>query len=102
MTVGNTAFGANQAAKLDQAQQMASSLKNLANTTIQKNAIIENLVATNATLTKAIADIQLSIAQMEAAGIPTSPAPTVPAPLTDARVRPSHWSNAKPAWDKVR
>ncbi len=35
------------------------------------------------------------------AGIPTSPAPTAPIPLTDARVRPSHWNNTKPAWDKV-
>ncbi len=54
-------FGANQATKLKQAQQMASSFDNLANTTIQKNTTIKNLVATNATLTKAIADIQLSI-----------------------------------------
>jgi hypothetical protein len=53
MMAGDTAFGANQAAKLKQVQQMASSLDNLANTTIQKNTIIENLVATNATLTKA-------------------------------------------------
>ena len=62
MTAGNTAFGANQAAKLKQAQQMVSSLNNLAITTIQRNTTIENLVTTNATLTKAIADIQLSIA----------------------------------------
>ncbi len=103
MTAGDTAFGANQATELNQAQQMASSLNNLANTTIQKNTTtIENLVATNAALTKAIAHIQLSIAQMCTAGISTSPAPIAPAPLTDARVRPSHWSNTKPAWDKVR
>ena len=68
MTAGETAFGANQATKLKQAQQMASSLDNLANATIQKNTTIKNLVTTNATLTKAIADIQLSIAQMCAAG----------------------------------
>ncbi len=43
---------------------MASSLNNLANTTIQKNTTIKNLVAINAMLTKAIADIQLSIAKM--------------------------------------
>jgi hypothetical protein len=61
MTAGNTAFFANQAAKLHQAQQMASSLDNLANTTIQKNTTTKNLVATHATLTKAIAAIQLSI-----------------------------------------
>jgi hypothetical protein len=62
MTARNTAFGTNQAAKLKQAQQMASSLINLANATIQKNTTIENLVVIKATLIKAIADIQLSIA----------------------------------------
>jgi hypothetical protein len=46
MTAGDTVFGAYQAAKLEQAQQMASSLNNLANTTIQKNTTIENLMAT--------------------------------------------------------
>jgi hypothetical protein len=99
---GNTAFGANQAAKLDQAQQMASSLYNLANTTIQKNTTIKNLVATNATLIKAVANIQPSIARMCATGVPTSPAVMAPAPLMEARVCPSHWSNTKPEWDKVR
>jgi hypothetical protein len=97
MTASNTVFGANQAAKLDQAQQMASSLNNLANATIQNNTTIKNLVATNTTLTKAITVIQLSIAQMCAASISTSPAPTAPAPLMEARVCPSHWSNTKPA-----
>ncbi len=101
MTTGDTAFGANQAAKLNQEQQMASSLNNLANATIQKNTTIKNLVASNATLTKAITNIQLSIARMCAAGVPTSPALTAPAPLTEAHVCPSHWSNTKPAWDKV-
>ena len=57
MTDGDAAFGANQAAELNQTQQMASSLDNLANATIQKNTTIKNLVATNATLTKAIANI---------------------------------------------
>ncbi len=61
MTVGDTAFGANQAAKLKQVQQIAYSLKNLANAKIQKNTTMENLVATNAMLTKAITDIQLLI-----------------------------------------
>jgi hypothetical protein len=89
------------AAKLEQVQQMASSLNNLVNATIQKNATIENLVATNAMLTKAITDIQLSIAQMCAAGVPTSHTLAAPTPLTEARVCHSHWSNIKPAWDKV-
>jgi hypothetical protein len=101
MTAGNTTFGANQATKLKQAQQMTPSLDNLANATIQKNITIKNLVATNTTFTKAIADIQLSITQMCMAGVPTSPVPTAPAPLMDAHVSPSHWSNTKPAWDKV-
>jgi hypothetical protein len=81
---------------------MASSLNNLANATIQKKITIENLVATNATLTKIIANIQPSIAQMCAASIPSYPAPMAPAPMTEACVCPSHWSNTKPAWDKVR
>jgi hypothetical protein len=101
MTAGKTTFGANQATKLKQAQQMASFLDNLANATIQKNTTIKNLVTTNATLTKAIADIQLSITQMCTAGVPTSPAPTAPAPMMEAHVHPSHWRNTKPAWDKV-
>jgi hypothetical protein len=101
MTVGDTAFGANQAAKLKQTQKMISSLDNMANATIQKNTTIKNLVATNAMLTKAIANIQLFIARMCAAGVPTFPAPTAPAPLIEACVCPSHWSNTKPAWDKV-
>jgi hypothetical protein len=57
--IGNTAFGANQAAKLEQAQLIASSLKNLANATIHKNTTIKNLVTTSATLTNTITDIQL-------------------------------------------
>ncbi len=101
MTAGETSFGANQASELEQAQHMASSLDNLANVLIQKNAIIDNLMATNATLTKAIADIQLSIAQMCTTGILTAHATTSPAPSTEACVCPSHWSTTKPAWDKV-
>jgi hypothetical protein len=94
-------FGTNQTTKLKQAQHMASSCNNLVNATIQKNITIKNLVATNAVLTKAIADIQLSIARMCAAGIPTSPVPTAPTPMSEAHVCLSHWSNTKPAWDKV-
>ncbi len=101
LMAGDTAFGANQAAELKQTQQMASSLDNLANTTIQKNTTIKNLVATNSMLTKAIADIQLSIVRMFTTRVPTSPAPTAPAPLAEARVCPFHWSNTKLAWDKV-
>jgi hypothetical protein len=101
MTAGDTMFGTNQATKFEQAQQMASSLDNLENATIQKSTTIENLVATNAMLTKAIADIQLSIARMCAAGVLTFHTTSSPTPVTEARVCPSHWSNTKPAWDKV-
>ncbi len=62
MTAREISFGANQATKIEQAQQMESSLNNFANASIQKNTTINNLVATNAMLTKAIADTQLSIA----------------------------------------
>jgi hypothetical protein len=62
MTAGDTTFGPKQATKLEQAQQMASSLDNLANVSIKKNATFNNLVATYATLTMAIANILLSIA----------------------------------------
>jgi hypothetical protein len=79
MMAGDTAFGANQAAELKQAQQMASSLNNLVNATIQKNTTIKNLVAINATLTKDIANIQLSIAQICTAGVLTSHPPTATA-----------------------
>ncbi len=92
MTAGETSFGANQAAKLEEAQKMASSLDNLANVSIQKNAAINNLVATNAMLTKAIAGIQLSIAQLGAAGIPIPHATTSLTPLTETHVCPSYWS----------
>ena len=54
MTTDDTTFGANQAAEIEQAHQMAASLDNLANASIQKNATIDNLVATNAALSKAI------------------------------------------------
>jgi hypothetical protein len=57
ITTGDTTFGANQAAEIEQAQQMATSLDNLANASIQKNATIDNLVATNAAFSKAIQDI---------------------------------------------
>jgi hypothetical protein len=101
-TTRDAAFGTNQAAKLKQAQHMASSLNKLANATIQKNTTIKNLVATNAMLTKAITNIQLSIALTCAAGVPTSPAPMAPAPMMEAHVHPSHCSSTKPALDKVR
>ena len=62
---------------------MATSLDNLANASIQKNATIDNLVATNAAFTKAIQDIQRTLATMMTAPPPApgawSPAPGTPA-----------------------
>jgi hypothetical protein len=40
MTTGETTFGANQAVEIEQTQQMATSLDNLATASIQKNATI--------------------------------------------------------------
>jgi hypothetical protein len=64
MTTGETTFGTNQAAEMEQAQQMTTSLDNLANASIQKNATINNLVTTNAALSKAIQDIQCTLSKM--------------------------------------
>ena len=76
MTTGDSTFGANQAAEMEQVQQMATSLDNLANASIQKNTTIENLVATNAALTRSIQDIQRTLATMMTTRPPT---PFVPA-----------------------
>ncbi len=100
MTVRETSFDTNQATELEQAQQVASSLDNLANTSIQKNATINNLVATNAMLNKATADIQLSIARMCTARVPIPPTPTFPTPPMVDHVHSLHWSPTKPARDK--
>ena len=103
MTTGDSTFGANQAAEMEQAQQMATSLDNLANASIQKNTTIENLVATNAALTKSIQDIQRMLTTMMTTRPPAAPAiapsgqPTGETPPS----RPSHWATEKPAWDKT-
>jgi len=76
MTAGDSTFGANQAAEIKQAQQMATSLDNLANASIQKNATIDNLVATNAALSRDIQDIRRTLATMMTT---RPPAPFVPA-----------------------
>jgi hypothetical protein len=103
MTTGDSTFGANQAAEMEQAQQMAASLDNLANASIQKNTTIENLVATNAALTRSIQDIQRTLATMMTTRPPATPAlapsgqPTGDTPPG----RPSHWAAEKPAWDRT-
>jgi hypothetical protein len=79
---------------MEQAQQMATSLDNLANASIQKNTTIENLVATNAALTRSIQDIQRTLAAMMTTRPPAAPAlapsgqPTGETPPG----RPSHWA----------
>jgi hypothetical protein len=78
MTTGDTTFRANQAAELEQAQQMATSLDNLANASIQKNATIDNLVTTNAAFSKAIQDIQHKLATMMTNQTPPPGAPAPP------------------------
>jgi hypothetical protein len=100
MTIGESPFGANQATtELEQAQQMATSLDNLANASIQKTTTIESLITTNAALTKAIQEIQKTLLRMS-----TSPPTTgTPAPATTPDIeqtRPAYWSPIKPAWDK--
>ena len=102
MTTVDTTFGANQAAEIEQAQQMATSLDNLANASIQKNATIDNLVATNAALSKAIQDIQRTLATMMTAHTPAPGAPALtPPPGQPTGDRPSHWATVKPAWDRT-
>jgi hypothetical protein len=106
MTTGDTTFGANQAAEIEQAHQMATSLDNLANASIQKNATIDNLVATNAALSKAIQDIQRTLATMMTAHTPAPGAPALTTPPGQPTgntppARPSHWTTVKPAWDRT-
>jgi len=101
MTTGKTTFGTNQAVEIEQAQQMATSLDNLANTSIQKNATIDNLVATNASFSKAIQDIQRTLATMMTNQTPTPGTPTPPGQPTRDRPRPSHWTTVKPPWHRT-
>ena len=108
MTTGDTTFGANQAAEIKQAQQMAASLDNLANASIQKNTTIENLVATNAALTRSIQDIQRTLAtqpmergpQHQEHQSPVHPPPGQPTGENPPG-RPSHWATVKPPWDRT-
>jgi hypothetical protein len=102
MTTGDTTFGTNQAAEIEQAQQMATSLDNLANVSIQKNATVDNLVVTNAAFSKAIQDIQRTLAMMMTAHTPAPGAPALAPPHgqpsgENPPARPSHWTTVKPA-----
>jgi hypothetical protein len=105
MTTGNTTFGANQAAEIEQVQQMATSLDNLANASIQKNATIDSLVATNAAFSKAIQDIQRTLATMMTTHTPAPGALALAPPSQptgeNPPARPPHWAPVKPAWDRT-
>ncbi len=101
MTTGKTTFGANQATELEQAQQMVTSLDNLANTSTHKNATIDNLTATNAALSKAIQDIQCTLGTMMTNQTPTPGTPTLSGQPTGERIRPTNWGTVKPPWDRT-
>ena len=102
MTTSDTTFEANQAAEIEQAQQMATLLDNLANASIQKNATIDNLGATNAAFSRTIQDIQRTLATMMTNHTPTSGVPAPPGqPTGEQCTRPTHWAAEKPAWDRT-
>jgi hypothetical protein len=79
MAGGESTFGANAMEEEEQAHQIASSLNNLANTSIQKNSTIHSLIVTNTQLTQALEDIQIAIAHMIPPGHPPPYSGTVPA-----------------------
>jgi hypothetical protein len=92
MTSGDLAF-ANQAdaQEIFQAEKMAASLDNLANTSIQKNNTIDKLVATNQQQAKTIADLTEAIAKLKNGSPPTE--------QRLGHANPSHWRSTKPTWD---
>ncbi len=67
---------------------MITSLGNITNVSIPKNATINNLGATNAALSKAIQDIQCTLTTMmtNQTHTPGTPTPT----------HPTHWTTVKP------
>jgi hypothetical protein len=92
MTFGNSAF-ANQAAAQEfvQADKMAASLDNLANTSIQKSNTIDKLVAANQQQAKIIVGLTETIAKLK-----------VGSPPIEQRLgcaNPPHCRSTKPAWD---
>jgi hypothetical protein len=98
MTAVDSPFGANQAAtEMKQAQQMATSLDNLANASIQKKTTIKSLIATNAALSNAVQDIQQTLARMTTA-VPIATPVIRPIITPDSSCPcPSHWNDIKPA-----
>ncbi len=93
MISGDLAF-ANQAdaQEIVQAETMAASLNNLANTSIQKNITIDKLVTANQQQAKIIAILTEAIAKLKAGSPPTE--------KRSGRANPLHWRATKPAcWD---
>jgi hypothetical protein len=112
MTAAESGFGANAAEEEAQGRQIATSLKHLANASIQKNATIDQLVATNAQLMQALKSLQTLMSRMFTHGTPlpalpsTAVTPWVPPtsapPATGTEgPRPAHWGQTKPNWDKL-
>ncbi len=64
MTAEESPFGANAAKEEVHARQIATSLDNLANASIQKNSTINSLVALNTQLTQALDNMQAAMARM--------------------------------------
>jgi hypothetical protein len=62
MIATNSAFANQAATDAEQATKMATSLDNLANSTIQKNDTVEKLVTANEKLAKALANANAAIA----------------------------------------
>jgi hypothetical protein len=97
MTAGDFPFGTNQAAsEMEQAQQMATSLDNLGNASIQKKSAIKSLVATNAALANAVQDIQQTLARMTATVPIATPVITPTITPDNNRPRPAHWNGTNP------
>jgi hypothetical protein len=120
MTAGESPFGANAAKEEVHACQIATSLDNLANASIQKNSAVNSLVASNAQLTQTLKNMQAAMACMYPPGQaqpyqgtapawwpnppPTATPPAAPAPPATGvppSQRPAHWGAVKLDWDKA-
>ena len=115
ITTGDTMFGAHtmaaEARKIEQAKIMTASLNNLANAAMQKNTPMDRLIQHNSALTRSIANMTLAMANLSARAQVTTPAQTwtpttntataTTLPAAASFVRPAHWQEQKPAWDKV-
>jgi hypothetical protein len=115
MTAGESPFRANAAKEEVHAHQVATSLDNLANASIQKNSTINSLMALKAQLTRAFENMQAAMACMYPPGqapphqgtAPVwwlNPPPTVIPPAAPAppamgvppSQHPAHWGAGKP------